>query len=482
MIYSIVVLLVFMACKKDNTHTPRPDTNQDSLISPDTADYYVAKSGSDENSGTYSQPFLTINKAVETMQGGEVVFVRSGIYNETLVMDRDISGTTEKYTVIKAYPGDDVLITQNDEGPGLWGPIVLIKGSYILIEGFEISHSTGRGVQVWTGSHNNHDVVLRGLNIHHTVNAGIFMEYCNNFTVEECVVWQTNRINDLSGPYYDPGSWSGAITPRRANNIIIRKSKIYESYGEGINIHGGVDGAIIEDNILWDTYAPAIYPINSRNVLVQRNLLYHTNDERFRRNGNPGRGIMMGDEHYFMQEHGMTLENITVINNFIAGFQTNIGFWFNGFHDVSALKNVCIANNTLVNAHSNEPGSLSYSIWFQSTDGGSHAAEIKNNIIYQTDESSGLVDVGTYDGELVFDNNLWSAMPQDENANGANDIIADPMLELAGSLIPGALTPEFFTLKSASPAINNALRIDIVVDDYFGAIRGHSPDIGAHEK
>ncbi len=476
------LLVSVWACEKEKPDPKLPEFNYDNPASPDTADYYVSTLGSDENPGTYSEPFQTIAKALNSMLGGKVVFIRGGTYNETFSIGSQLSGTSEDYTVIKAYPGEDVIFTQNDEGPGLWEPVILVKASYVLIDGIEVAYSTGRGVQVWTASHDNHDVVLRELNIHHTVNAGIFAEFCDNLVIEGCSIWQTNRINDVGGSYYDASSWSGAITPRRANNIVIRNNYIYESYGEGINIHGGVDGAIVEDNILWDTYAPAIYPINSRNIIVQRNMLYHTNDERFLRNGNPGRGIMLGDEHYFMQEHGMTLENIKVLNNFVAGFQTNIGFWFNGFHDVSALKNVLIANNTLVNAHSNDQGSLSYSIWFQSTDGGSHDAVIKNNIIYQTDESSGLVSVGNYDGTLDFDNNLWSSQPLDDNASGANDVIADPMLGLSGTISAGNLTTDFFKIKSGSPAINQGVSLEDVTEDYFGQQRGSLPDMGGHEK
>jgi hypothetical protein len=54
-------------------------------------------------------------------------------------------------------------------------------------------------------------------------------------------------------------------------------------------------------------------------------------NSRFLRNNNSPQGVMMGNEHYHMQEHAMTLENVNVINNMIKGFQINVGFWYNGF-------------------------------------------------------------------------------------------------------------------------------------------------------
>ena len=44
--------------------------------------YYVAKTGSDSNSGSQSQPWLTIGKAASTMVAGDKVIVGAGTYAE----------------------------------------------------------------------------------------------------------------------------------------------------------------------------------------------------------------------------------------------------------------------------------------------------------------------------------------------------------------------------------------------------------------
>lgn len=50
-----------------------------------TADYFVAKTGSDGNAGTSGSPFLTIQKALTTMSSGQAVEVQdSGVYSEDL--------------------------------------------------------------------------------------------------------------------------------------------------------------------------------------------------------------------------------------------------------------------------------------------------------------------------------------------------------------------------------------------------------------
>src|SRR2546427_1311807 len=54
--------------------------------------YYVdAASGDDSNPGTLSAPWKTIQRAAYTAQGGSVVDVKSGVYNERVFLT--ISGS-----------------------------------------------------------------------------------------------------------------------------------------------------------------------------------------------------------------------------------------------------------------------------------------------------------------------------------------------------------------------------------------------------
>lgn len=60
---------------------------------PDTvgSTYYVAKSGNDSNPGTLDEPFLTVQKAVDTATNGCTVLVATGTYAENVTSER--SGT-----------------------------------------------------------------------------------------------------------------------------------------------------------------------------------------------------------------------------------------------------------------------------------------------------------------------------------------------------------------------------------------------------
>ncbi len=67
--------------------------------------YYVATTGSDQNPGTITKPFLTIQKAAIEMKAGDTCLVRSGVYREWV--NPLLGGTSENCRITyKAYPGE----------------------------------------------------------------------------------------------------------------------------------------------------------------------------------------------------------------------------------------------------------------------------------------------------------------------------------------------------------------------------------------
>ncbi|HMG36659.1 MAG TPA: right-handed parallel beta-helix repeat-containing protein [Blastocatellia bacterium] len=73
--------------------------------------FFVSTTGSDNNPGTESLPFKTINRGIKSLSGGDMLVIRGGTYDETIVYNIPPSGTDwSKMTTIKGYPGESVVI------------------------------------------------------------------------------------------------------------------------------------------------------------------------------------------------------------------------------------------------------------------------------------------------------------------------------------------------------------------------------------
>lgn len=76
--------------------------------------YYVSMSGNDSNNGSSDSPWLSINKAAQTLMPGDTVIVREGIYNETVNPVR--GGTNDSLRITyQAAKGEKVIISGSEK-------------------------------------------------------------------------------------------------------------------------------------------------------------------------------------------------------------------------------------------------------------------------------------------------------------------------------------------------------------------------------
>jgi hypothetical protein len=454
--------------------------------------YFVSLTGSDTYTGTIDHPFRTVNKALNIVNGGDTIYVRGGTYGPSDAFTISKSGTSTAPITISGYGNERPIFAGNDTGPGDWNAFIWIEGNNIILKQFEFSHSNGRGIGVYGGAVTAiQNITIDNVWIHHTKEAGIYMENANHFTVKNSRVWQTCRVNDKTMSWYVPEMWDAGIMGRNTIgtngsgvDFKIQNNLIYESYGEGINIHGGMDQVLIENNTVYNTWSVGIYPLNSTHVIIQRNLVYHTDDQRFFDGTAPGRGgIILSDE-----ERPGSANYETVINNIVMGYWVNFGYWYQYKFDVTGLKNTLIANNTFVNAHDsagysdgkNNIGWSYANVWIDDSPNHSNVRFI-NNIVLQEDPQKRNIWVPN-NPNFTLSNNLYSTMPYLDYIKKPTDIIADPQLAKTGSTASGQLTAEYFKLLSLSPAIDSGINVDID-HDIEGVTRpqGVGFDLGAYE-
>lgn len=427
--------------------------------------YYVEPAGSDNNPGTLNQPFKSIGKGILRLKAGDLLYVRTGTYVESLYIGQ--SGTNNAPIVISAYPGEQPVIDGAEKLPSNdWGSLVNLEGNYIHISGFEVKNSnvTGRyngGEGVALGGHHTK---ASKMNVHHIWETGILASGDNSI-VEDCTVWQC-ALSNSADPGNSGSSWATGISAARSEvdgittNAILRQNVVYDNWGEGLSSFEA-EGTLIEDNIIYNNWSVNLYVSDTRDALVQRNLVYNTPNNTVGQR----RPFTLGDERSDKPRSANTI----VINNLIY----NADFWAFWSTSVagSGLDNVLIAHNTIINGQfeigANEyDGVVNKSAW------------VYNNIFYN--ENTEPFDLKGPMSHIVISHNFWSEMPPSE-LNGDGDLTGDPQFLKVGSMEPGELRSAYFKLQESSPAINKGIGLPEVTGDFFRGLRDQLPDMGAHE-
>jgi hypothetical protein len=438
----------------------RPVENNTPTGSPAPVVYYVAKSGSDKNPGTETQPWLTIQKAAETMQPGETVLVRSGTYYESIRPAR--SGKSGAYITYKEYPGDAVII----DGAGVnvkgWGLFGISQKQYIIVDGFEITNAGGPrmvypGVMINPGSGN---IILRNLTIHNCANSGILVNgdysfpattFINDITIDNCDIYHNNV-------YWGQES----ISLISVDGFEIKNTRVYDSQGtlggrdevvEGIDCKEGTKNGSIHDCEVYNTLI-GIYIDSGKtpqyNISIYNNKLH---DNYFE-------GIVLA------AEGGADLNNVSIYNNLIYNNRDR-GFIVENYNfNVSfSFTNNTLYHNTNAEIAIYNPDARTIGV-------------IRNNIVCANAKYSFLLAYNLHGTNTAIDQNLfYNAYEYDgqPNALGVDYKISDPLFVNAEDLD--------FRLQNKSPAIDAGSAIGAPGKDYDGAVRpqGKGYDIGAYE-
>lgn len=176
--------------------------------------YFVAPNGNDNNPGTLALPFKTISHAATIAMAGDIVYIRGGIYEETVTLPH--SGTAMEMIVFTNHANESPEIKATN-GYGFYlGENI----NHIRINGLKITRALGATVQTISAYEPYiNSSIAHGAGIK-LVNAN-FNEITNNFIYD-------NDIGVFISPLTEEGNAS-------TNNYIIGNS-IFDSGEAGIRI------------------------------------------------------------------------------------------------------------------------------------------------------------------------------------------------------------------------------------------------------
>ncbi len=419
------------------------------------ATYFVAKHGNDNDDGSFSRPWLTIQKAAKTLVAGDTVFVREGVYAERLIPQK--SGAPGKYICYFTYPGDTVTIdgatvTLPNELAGL---IDIRNQRYIEVSGFRVFNAgpdeNNAGIFIDSSSF----IAIKRNHTFNTVSSGIGL-----WNSRQCWI----DSNEVELACNDGEQESVSIVT--CDSFVVSHNVVHRggpgtNGGEGIDVKWGSTNGKIFGNSVFDLNRVGIYADAwtkySHNIEIFQNIVYRCEE-----------GIDVASEA------GGLIENVFIYNNLIFDNTyngTTIGYW--GIPAPNRpINKVFIMNNTYYG--NGRTGGWGGAILLENPDATNIV--IRNNIcsknfFYQIATENGVTKANfTADHNLIYEFQKYEG-----EIFGSNSVVSDPLF----------INPSMgdFRISPSSPAIDKGSPLGAPANDYDGSKRpvGKGFDIGAYE-
>lgn len=209
-----------------------------------TKDVVVSKLGGGD--------YTSISDAIKKAPAGARINVRPGIYNESLVLNRDVEivGDGPITQIVVEVTGDNSIsmetntalvrgLTLRNRSSGKDDKhfAVIIKRGQLTLEDCDISSSTLTGVGV-VGSGTK--PMIRRCRIHDCIEAGVFFYQGGQGTVEDCDIFNNGFSNVSIIEGADP---------------TIKDSRIYNGKASGVHVYSNGKGTIEDCSIYGNAYS-----------------------------------------------------------------------------------------------------------------------------------------------------------------------------------------------------------------------------------
>lgn len=248
------------------------------------ADFYVATTGNDSNDGSIGSPWLTIQKAADTLVAGEIVDIRGGTYTSQGATSSGVkpvnSGTAGNRITYRAFSGETPIIDQLDAKTG----ITIHGKSYITIDGLEIKNCTEGGIYARDGQGTNDNLVIQNNNVHDIDGsagqnvAAILLSNVSNSLIENNIgtTIRVDGVNNANG---------GGIVGFRVWNTTVENNTFSDTYN-GVYLKfpddATIGNVIVRYNLLHDLSVATKHSTQSPrtgahlNHQIYQNISYNT--------------------------------------------------------------------------------------------------------------------------------------------------------------------------------------------------------------
>ncbi len=454
LIFLLTLLALLQAHKVSSAqilalHPPAPASPLENV-------YYVSSSGNDNNPGTLTHPWRTLQKAADTLVAGDTVYIRAGTYRERLIPEN--SGSSGNYITFAAYPGETVVIDGSGISlpSGVAGLVHISRENYIKIVGLQVKHAcpdeNSAGIVVSHASH----IYIEGNYTYNTVSSGIG-------------VWVSDHVTVLGNEVELAcnGGHQESITIARTDTFEVKDNHVHHG-GPGTHIGEGIGIDVKNGSTNGKVYGNYVHHQQSVGIYVDSVSKHTYNIEVFDNvvhDAQANFGIAVA------AESGGLLENVTIYNNVI--YDSYSGIYVSRCCSGSAshpMRDITIINNTIYGNGIEWGGGMSI------VNPDIENLVVRNNILSQNLSYQLWLHADVPLDSLVVDYNLIDGF-----RGGAREILGDHHVE--GDPMFRDPAGADFHIQIGSLAIDSGRAENAPDYDFDGDSRpqGEAYDIGADE-
>ena len=192
----------------------------------ETADYYVSPSGADSDPGTIDKPFKTFAKANAVANPGQLIYLRGGIYKETVKLTK--SGSSGSPIRWHGYPGEAAII----EGPGRTTSLdtaLTINGSWLSVRDLTVRKSARAGILIF-----GDEVHLQRIVSHGNGRVGINFYHAKNGSLTDCATFDNYDKYDSDGSL-SHGQDADGFAASGSTGVVVKRCLAFNNADDGFD-------------------------------------------------------------------------------------------------------------------------------------------------------------------------------------------------------------------------------------------------------
>lgn len=213
------------------------------------ANYYIASNGNDNNPGTIDKPFKSLDKIIDVVKPGDLIYVRGGVYYPSKrnkgsgAYFSGKNGIPGSYIRLWAYPGEKPVLDCKSMIPIGGGVGIRFLANYWHIKGIEVKNvyqsttgSDNAGVAIKNASNNIFENIISHDN--NGIGLAINGKSTNNLVLNCDFYKNYDKYTVLSnGTTYHGGNADGIhITAEKGTVNTIKGCRFFENSDDGIDM------------------------------------------------------------------------------------------------------------------------------------------------------------------------------------------------------------------------------------------------------